>query len=216
MTESFRRTPCFPRLEGCKNFKCWGKKSTFLSNSMTLPALSLELCCLPGFHFQLEQIARSRAHPDCTELPWAAPKKWPQPLLSTLDPSGCPTLQSLACLETSWAITAGFERGRGKHCNVFVCYTLRKHVSGLLKVQLLWESCKRRKWSQGQTQACGWASWRKSGKEVEDRERRCSWNLFPSCSQHGPISFACSEVWCCKEKFQTHYSFMLESVDLIL
>lgn len=57
---------------------------------------------------------------------------------------------------------------------------------------------------------------RESGNRTENGEKRCSWSCFPSYSQHGSPSCAHSEVWCCKEKFQTHYSFMLESVDLIL
>lgn len=53
-------------------------------------------------------------------------------------------------------------------------------------------------------------------KVGQDRERRYNWSCFPSYSQHGPSACIWSGVWCCKEKFQTHYSLMLESVDLIL
>lgn len=104
--QSFRRTPRFSKPEGCRNLKCWWRRPTFLSCAVTPPALSIKLCWLQGAHFQLGQIARSRAHPHFTKFTPGSTSEMTMNTFTWVDPlqlshlaemSSPPDLQSRCC-----------------------------------------------------------------------------------------------------------------------
>lgn len=184
---------------------------------MTPSALSIKLYWLQGTHFQLGQIARSQAHPCFTKLMLGSTSEtttntfiWVDPLqLSHLAETSLPRdFQDHSC--RFWKRTWEARQ----------CFCLLDPEKGWVwtsrSPDAVSESCERRKWSKGQTAAYVGVPCKEKWDRMENGEKRYSWSHFPSYSQHGPSACAWSEVWCCKEKFQTHDSFMLESVDLIV